>query len=327
MVDTEHYQGKKGTPPPMDESWWQSVLADDEVGNTTDGLQKSALADKHGNLDTDHHNEIIPESFNWEKATELYIQDQVVYLQISGHNRGGLLVNGDNIQGFLPLSHLVDLPIAEGDSKPQLNSYMDQVLRLKVIECNRDSGRVVLSERAALAEPGSRILLLKRLQAGDCVNGKVTNITKFGIFVDLGGVEGLVHVSEISWGRVNNPKDVISLGQWVDVYVINVDQERARIALSLKRLQPNPWDSAQDRYCPGQLSDAVVTSVVPFGVFARLEEGLDGLIHISEISPDGSLAHPEDILTEGQPIKVRIINVDASRQRLGLSVLASEETE
>jgi len=147
------------------------------------------------------------------------------------------------------------------------------------------------------------------------------------VFVDLGGVEGLVHVSEMSWGRVNNPRDVISLGQSVNVYVINVDQERARIALSLKRLQPNPWESAQDRYSPGQLSDAVVTSIVPFGVFARLEEGLDGLIHISEISPDGSYTHPKDILSKGQPIKVRIINVDASRQRLGLSVLANEETE
>jgi small subunit ribosomal protein S1 len=311
----------------MDESWWQSVLAEDEADYSSFNSQKSTQGDEYGDLDTDQYDETGLESLDWGKATELYKHDQVVDLQVSGCNRGGLLVDGEGIQGFIPLSHLVDIPVEEGDSKPQLETYIDQVLRLKVIECDRDSGRVVLSERAALAEPGSRILLLKRLQAGDCVDGKVTNITNFGIFVDLGGVEGLVHVSEISWGRVNHPKDVISLGQPVNVYVIHVDQDRARVALSLKRLQPNPWESAQDRYHPGQLSDAVVTSIVSFGVFARLEEGLDGLIHISDLCPDGSRTHPNDLLSEGQQIQVRIINVDASRQRLGLSVLVNEETE
>jgi len=125
--------------------------------------------------------------------------------------------------------------------------------------------------------------LLNNLQPGDCVRGKVTNITDFGVFVDLGGVEGLVHVSEISWGRVQHPSDVVSAGQEVEAYVIQVDQERSRIALSFKQMQPNPWLTVNERYYPGLKTEAVVTSIVSFGAFARLEEGLDGLIHISEM--------------------------------------------
>jgi small subunit ribosomal protein S1 len=153
----------------------------------------------------------------------------------------------------------------------------------------------------------------------------VTNITEFGVFVDLGGVEGLVHVSEISWGRVHHPADVLELGQQVSVYVINVEPERARVALSLKRLYPNPWETAEERYTPGDAVEATVTSIVPFGAFARLEEGLDGLIHISEFGstsngPYGA-ANP---LREGQRVLVRILHVDAARQRLGLSLKVDE---
>jgi small subunit ribosomal protein S1 len=154
--------------------------------------------------------------------------------------------------------------------------------------------------------------------------GTVTNITDFGVFVDLGGVEGLVHVSEISWGRVHHPGDVVSLGEQVKVHVIQIDQSRARVALSLKRMNPNPWETAQERYYPGQVTEAVVTSIVPFGAFARLEEGLDGLIHVSEMNCSEGI-YPDNLLKEGQHIKVRVLHVDAARQRLGLSLQVNGE--
>ena len=152
------------------------------------------------------------------------------------------------------------------------------------------------------------------------MRGKVTNITDFGVFVDLGGVEGLVHVSEISWGRVQHPSDVVSAGQEVEAYVIQVDQERSRIALSFKQMQPNPWLTVNERYYPGLKTEAVVTSIVSFGAFARLEEGLDGLIHISEMGLEEGEVIPESILEEGQRVQVRIMHVDVAKQRLGLSL-------
>jgi small subunit ribosomal protein S1 len=155
----------------------------------------------------------------------------------------------------------------------------------------------------------------------------VTNITEFGVFVDLGGVEGLVHVSEISWGRVHHPSDVLTLGQKVSVFVINVDPERARVGLSLKRLYPNPWETAEQRYRPGQIVEAMITSVVPFGAFARLEEGLDGLIHVSEFGAQNGAYTAGSSMREGQMILVRILHVDASRQRLGLSLNLDTEKE
>jgi small subunit ribosomal protein S1 len=166
--------------------------------------------------------------------------------------------------------------------------------------------------------------LLDELKVDTCAHGVVTNVTDFGVFVDLGGVEGLIHVSEISWGRVSRPGDVVHVGQEVNAYILQVDKERSRIALSLKRLCNNPWETAVERYYPGQLVTAVVTSVVPYGAFARLEEGLDGLIHITEMELDEGQT-PADFLEEGQVVKARILHIDPSKQRLGLS-LSMERT-
>ena len=171
----------------------------------------------------------------------------------------------------------------------------------------------MLSERAALAAPGKRIELLNKLSNGSQVSGKVTTITKFGAFVDLGGIEGLIHISELSWGRVSHPSEVLSQGQEIDVQVLNLDHSRCRVALSLKRLRPNPWETAHIHYQIGSTTEATITNIVPYGAFARLEEGLDGLIHISEIPGD-----PEEILHEGQRVKVSILHIDTTRQQLGL---------
>jgi small subunit ribosomal protein S1 len=307
----------EGGPPPQDEFWWGAILAEEESRPHT-AASRSAHAPA-AVPDTPHY-PAQQNGVDWRWAQGQFECDGVIQLEVVGHNRGGLLVNGEHLQGFVPISHLVKMPAgkSEIDQELFLASYLGQDLRLKIIECDQDRGRVVFSERAALAEAGSRNLLLQRLRNGDCVLGTVTNITDFGIFVDLGGVEGLIHVSEISWGRVRHPSDVVTFGAPVQVYVIGVDQERARIALSLKRLTPNPWETAEERYYPGLVTDAVITSILPFGAFARLEEGLDGLIHVSEMG--GEITTPLEAFQEGQPVRVRILHVDANRQRLGLSL-------
>jgi small subunit ribosomal protein S1 len=310
-------------PPPLGESWWEAVLAEEEEKKARSSIRKPSQSNGSPSAKTAHPTTELS-GVDWTKAVEIYETDQTISLLVTGYNRGGLLVNGDGLQGFVPVSHLVETPPHSGDIDSCLTSYVEHNLLLKIIECDPERGRIVFSERAALAEPGTRNSLLQRLQPGDQVTGVITNVTDFGVFVDLGGVEGLVHVSEISWGRVHHPADVVSLGEEARVFVISVDRERARIALSLKRLYPNPWETAETRYHPGQVTEAVVTSVVPFGAFARLEEGLDGLIHISEMDCEDAQAEPGDLLREGQRVVVRVLHVDGTRQRLGLSLRVDE---
>lgn len=327
MVIKRFTQNENHAEPPIDESWWQSVLAEDEDRQSNHTLKEARLNSSLNHRPGPRAHEEDDQLLDWGRATELFEQDEVVSMIVKGYNRGGVLVSGAGLHGFVPISHLVEVPCQESDSEAWLEKFMDRTLDLKVIECDQERGRVVFSERAARALPGSRKRLLEHLQPGECLYGTVTNITEFGIFVDLGGVEGLVHVSEISWGRVHHPGDVVSLGEEVEVYVIQVDKERARIALSLKRLRPNPWETAEQRYHCGQITEAVITSVVPFGAFARLEEGLDGLIHVSEIIQDGETAQPVEFLAEGQRVRVRVLHVDAARQRLGLSLKLEQPEE
>jgi small subunit ribosomal protein S1 len=307
-------------PPPLDPSWWQAILAEDENRSMTSSAKdrEDDTGDENPFNEQDYH--FRPGPVEWEIVSQLYEQDQLIELEVTGYNRGGLLVDGHCMQGFVPVSHLLGVRCEANDVENRLKTYIGRKLMLKVIECDQENGRVVFSERAALTEPGARIQLLNNLQPGDCVRGKVTNITNFGVFVDLGGVEGLVHVSELSWGRVQHPSDVVSAGQEVEAYVIQVNQERSRIALSFKQMQPNPWLTVNERYFPGLKTEAVVTSIVAFGAFARLEEGLDGLIHISEMGLEEGEAIPENILEEGQRVQVRIMHVDVAKQRLGLSL-------
>jgi len=320
MVNEGQHLDVKGTPPALDESWWDAVLAEDENRSSSYNSRVPPQNELNYNQSNDPGVGAEPELLDWEYVLRLYEQDQVISMKVNSYNRGGLLVESERLHGFVPLSHLLDFKEGEEKKEGGLENYLNRTLQLKIIECNPENRRVVFSERAAQAEPGRRIQLLNHLQAGDRVSGKVTNITDFGIFVDLGGVEGLVHVSEISWGRVRHPTDAVALDQEVEVYVIRVDNERSRVALSFKRMQPNPWETAHNRYHPGQLAEAVVTGIVPFGAFARLEEGLDGLIHISEMQTGVDDVLLENPLQEGQRVQVRILNVDAAKQRLGLSL-------
>lgn len=299
--------------PEVDETWWESVLAEEE--------RYSARDTKSVNIDSTTDSEDKKQSPNWTEVRDLYHQDRIVELQVTGYNRGGVLVEGQGLYGFVPYSHLIDVPVGSEDQNREggLESYIGRTLQLKVIECAPEDGRVVFSERAALAEPGKRMDLFNSLEPGQNISGAVTNITDFGVFIDLGGVEGLIHISELSWGRVTHPSQIVELGQKIETQVLEISPERCRVALSLKRLQSNPWEKADTEFAVGQVVNAVITSIVSYGAFARLEAGVEGLIHASEMSLEEGKS-VQDIVNEDQEVQVRILHVDAGNQRMGLSL-------
>lgn len=321
-----------------DEGWWESVLSDEQhfAVKPTTRENSQRTHEQPGSL-------LPPASFprlpaarptkavahaelavtltpdNWSHATDIFKQDEIVTLTVTSYNRGGLLVEASHLQGFVPYSHLVDMNCqSEQEHDRFLAEYVGRDLRLKIIECVPEEGRIIFSERAARADAGRRTQLFSSLKVGDLVLGEVTNITDFGVFIDLGGVEGLVHISELSWGRVNHPSNIVRLGQKIEVQVLEILPERCRIALSLKRLKPNPWETAPQRYAINCIVPAVISAVVSFGIFARLEEGLEGLAHISEMEPEGIVV--KDVFSEGQQINVRVLHIDPQHQRLGLSL-------
>jgi small subunit ribosomal protein S1 len=314
MEDGFGFGDKEGeAPPPMDESWWAAVLKDEKkLPDAADQPVLNPTVERHERNGD-------PEDWAW--ACSLYESDDTVDLNVIGYNRGGLLVEARSLRGFIPISHLVAVDIADDEEtrNQQLAGLVDTDLKLKVIEFDPERGRLVFSERAALAGPGKRVELLQKLQAGDQVEGVVTNITRFGVFVDLGGVEGLIHVSELSWGRVRHPSDVIECGEDLYVQVINVDRDQGRVALSLKELLPDPWETVGNRFKVGDVVEGAVTNVVKFGAFVGIEDGLEGLIHVSELG-DGNFLHPRNVLAEGEDVRVRIINIDPTERRLGLSL-------
>lgn len=315
-------KGKQENPMPMiDEGWWSSVLAEESrssagsVVRVVGGSKSDTLAEAKGNSV-----EKKPTA-DWVQVKDLYMRDQIIDLSVTGHNRGGLLVEGDGLYGFVPFSHLVDLAgkSENADRDHDLESYVGRSLRLKVIECVPEDGRVVFSERAAQSEPGKRAELFHALEPGQHVRGVVTNVTDFGVFVDLGGVEGLIHISELSWGRVLHPTHIVKIGNEIDVQVLDLSLERCRVALSLKRLLPNPWTNAAVELPEGSSKPATITSILSFGAFARLDNGIEGLIHASEIPlTDGKPL--KEILSEGQTVQVRILHLDPAHQRMGLSM-------
>jgi small subunit ribosomal protein S1 len=302
--------------PPPDEGWWASVLADEEV-------QPASQKDAGGKIAGQQFMMLV----DWDRAQDVYDQDEIVTLAVLGYNRGGLLVGGEDLQGFVPISHLVDLPSnisTDEERRSILASYVGRYLNLKIIECEPDQERIVFSERAALAAEGRRKLLFQELHPGDKVRGTVTNVTDFGVFVDLGGLEGLIHVSELSWGRVQHPSDILCLGQTVEALVLSVSEENLRIALSIKRLFDNPWETITQRYAPGDVVNATVTGITRFGAFARLEEGVEGLIHVSSMNLPQAHGEVGKYLSKGQAIKVRILHIDADKRRLGLGLVSLE---
>jgi len=307
-----------------DEGWWAAVLADEPCVEDQEQPIDSAIAARLDLVQADQSKS----SVDWEKIKRIFKSDEIVTLSVVGYNRGGILVADEDIHGFVPSSHLIDVPadIAEEEREHYFNNYIDRTISLKVIECEPEKERVVFSERAALAGEGQRKYLLNNLKKGDVVTGVVTNVTDFGVFVDLGGLEGLIHVSELSWGRVQYPSDYLSVDDEVEVLVLQVSEEEGRIALSMKRLHENPWDILAQKLSPGDHVTAEISSIVKYGAFARLEEGIEGLIHISSMNFPKGCTHIDDFLYEGQPVNVCVIHIDPEKRRLGLR-LVSYSTE
>jgi small subunit ribosomal protein S1 len=307
--------------PIIDEGWWESVLAEERQYRPSRPVEGMAKPKALPPSKVESVPEAAPASTNWETLRELFSSDRIVTMKVTGYNRGGLLVENGILSGFIPFSHLIELVGREHetDRDVSLESYVGRLVNVKVIECVPEEERVVFSERAALAEPGKRTEIFQTLQPGSQVNGVVTNITDFGVFVDLGGVEGLIHISELSWGRVLHPRKIVKLGQELQVQVLELAPERCRVALSLKRLTPNPWERAATDFPVGTVHPAVITSVMSYGAFARIGVGVEGLIHGSEM-PLTADQTPRETLAEGQELQVRILHLDVIHQRMGLSL-------
>ena len=265
----------------------------------------------------------------WRDLDKLREEGGTVEGEIVEHNKGGLIVSVMGVRGFVPLSQIADLRRPGDESVEQrLEALRGRRVLLKVIEINRRRNRLILSERAALQERRAREKerLLAELQPGERRHGVVSSICDFGAFVDLGGADGLIHLSELSWSQVAHPSQVLKVGQEVEVYVVAIDRENRKIALSLKRLQAEPWAEVADKYQPGQIVAGRITKLATFGAFAQIEPGVEGLIHISELS-DERITHPKQVVREGEELRLRVIKVDPARHRLGLSLRQADYQE
>ena len=253
---------------------------------------------------------------DWDQAKALEESGEILELPIVGSNKGGILVQLGNLQAFIPRSH-----VAQGVDDGEGAGRLGQVIPVKVIEVNQRKRRLIVSERQALREwrSAKKGRLLDALQEGETRSGTVSSVTDFGAFVDLGGADGLIHISELTHERGRSPKDLLRVGQTIQVYVLSIDRERSRIGLSLKRLQPDPWQTVERDHYVGELAEARIANLAKFGAFARLDDGLEGLIHISELSDD-HVEHPREAVRVGQRVTVEVIAIDPDRRRVGLSI-------
>lgn len=263
------------------------------------------------------------QSEDWKLAEKLLESDETWFGEVADANRGGLIMLFGNLRGFVPASHVVDVPrgLNEDERKSYLERLVGQKIKVKVIEVNRKRRRLVFSQRDA--ERGNREArketLLDELKEGEIRKGVVSGLRDFGAFVDLGGADGLIHISELAWHRVKHPGDILNLGDEVEVYVLRLDSEGKRIGLSLKRLQPNPWAVVEELYHVGQLVEGVVSRTAQFGAFISLEPGIEALLHGSQIS-DPPPMDVSLLIREGETLLMRVISIEADKQRLGLSL-------
>jgi small subunit ribosomal protein S1 len=267
---------------------------------------------------------------DWDDAEALLDSGDVHYGRVVAANKGGLIVPFGELRGFVPASHVVDLPRGlNDDSRIQhLSHLVGQEMALKVIEVNPRRRRLVFSQRLAQRESreSAKGRLLERLHEGDVVKGRVSSLRDFGAFVDLGGADGLIHVSELAWQRVNHPGEIVRVGQEIEVYVLQLDKEQQRIGLSLKRLRSNPWLEIEQDHHVGEMVDGIVSRVVSFGAFVELANGIEALLHVSEM---GNIHTREldTVLQPGQSIRARIISLEPHRQRMGLSLTGLDDDE
>ncbi len=272
------------------------------------------------------------QSVDWKQAEALLENDEVWEGEVADANRGGLIMLFGNLRGFIPASHVSDLPrgLNEDDRKVYLQRFVGEKIQVKVIEVNRKRRRLVFSQRDV--NRGSREArkqaLLDELKEGEVRKGIVSGLRDFGAFVDLGGADGLVHISELAWHRVKHPSEVLNVGDEIEVYVLRLDEEGQRIGLSLKRLQPNPWQLVDEMYNEGQLVEGIVSRTAHFGAFISMEPGIEALLHVSQISDPAPL-DASHVIREGEVLVMRVISIESDKQRLGLSLkdVTPEEKE
>jgi small subunit ribosomal protein S1 len=266
---------------------------------------------------------------DWLLAQELLDNGETTEHKVMGYNKGGLTVEFNRLRGFVPASHIVDMPrnVPEEQRQAEFEKRIGQVMRLKVIEVDKKRRRLVMSQMLAEREfrAGRKEELFRTLHVGDVINGEVRSLRPFGAFVDLGGADGLLHVSEIGWTPISHPREALEVGQMVEVQVIRLDPENQRIALSRKRVMANPWETVEARYAVGETIDVTITRLVEFGAFAQIEPGIEGLIHISELA-DITVAEPLKAVHPGESVQAKILRIDAKRQRIGLSRRQTEQT-
>lgn len=258
------------------------------------------------------------QQYDWIEARELLESEKAVDVSVKGHNRGGILVQWNRLEGFIPSSHLVSMSMGAG--RDNWDELLGKELKVKVIEVDQARRRLIFSEREAQRETRAlqKARLLAELKEGDVVRGTVTGLRDFGAFVNLGGADGLIHVSELAWHRVDHPRDVLKVGEEIEVYVLSLDREANRIALSRKRLLTDPWELASSSYHEGQLVEGTVTNVVDFGAFVALDDGLEGLLHLSEMG-DGSLKEPHSYVKKGNRLSLRISHLEPEKRRVGFT--------
>ncbi len=302
------------------------MIPPDELSNLKIGQEVPVFVvnpeDSNGNLVLSYVR--AREEVSWREAEELMESKDSFDSEIIGYNKGGLIVPMGTLRGFVPASQVSLSRRAQvtGDTPEERWSEMiGEDIEVCVIEVDRDRRRLILSERAASNETRESLKekVIEELTEGEVRTGRVTSLADFGAFVNIAGADGLVHLSEISWDRINNPSDVLQVGQEVKVKVISIDKEKKRIGLSIRQLQEDPWVQKAEQYQQGQLVEGTITRLTKFGAFARLEEDLEGLIHISEIS-EKRIEHPKEVLKEGDVVTLRVIKVDPENHRIGLSL-------
>ena len=265
------------------------------------------------------------QSEDWQRAEQLQEQDEIYMGQVAEANRGGLIMPFGNLRGFIPASHAVGLArgLSEDERRDQLRAMIGKTIPVKVLEVDWKRRRLVFSQRDARREQreAQKESLLSNLREGDVHGGVVSGLRDFGAFVDLGGADGLVHISELAWHRVRHPGEILQVGQEVKVFILRLDVKGRRIGLSLKRLQQNPWERINDLYHVGQLVEGKVSRLTDFGAFIRMEPGIEALLHLSQMD-EPQPEHPSLIVHEGQDLLMRVVNIEAERQRLGLSLKA-----
>ncbi len=259
---------------------------------------------------------------DWLKAEQMMKEGKLYEGEVSGFNRGGLIVRFGKIRGFVPASQVVGIPrrLSQDERRRRLSEKVGEQIGLKIIEVDRRRRRLIFSQRRALRawQERQRARLIAELEVGEVRRGTVSDITDFGAFVNLGGADGLIHVSEMSWRRVDNPREVVKVGQELDVYVLNVDAKRKRIALSLKKLEPDPWTLVDEHYQVGQLVEGRVTRALDFGAFIQLDLGIEGLLHVSEMIGTPEL-RPKDLVQPNEKLLVKVIRIESHRRRIALS--------